>query len=587
MRTTHLPSEACGGLDDTLCLFAKICHAVGHAHLHGVIHRDLKPSNIRISPDGEPHVLDFGAAKPILSTTDRSERQIHTMPGHFLGTLAYASPEQVQTDAERVDIRTDVYSLGVMLYEAVTGAAPYEVGGSVADVVRSITMQEPRRPSAIAGPSKRFTYRIRRRTQIDDELDTIILKTLAKDPERRYSSADGLGRDIERYLAGDPIDAKRDSHWYVLRKMLRRYKLQSGFAIASVLLLVVLAVTMFWMNRRVREEANVMNQIRLWLEDSFAAAEPAQPGEDVSLRTVVDEAVRMLDRAPDQPRRVQAALRTTFGTSYRSQGLLAQAKRELETALRLRQAQFHGDHPELAQSFGALGLLHRDQGDLESAELEIRNALDMRRRLGVGERMNVAYTLQSLAEVVRRQERLDEAEELLRESLAIRKSLRAENHLDVAMAQFALAEVLRERERPAEAVELHRAALTAREAALGNEHLDVARSLLALGNVLVQVGEFVNAERFLRRCVEASRRVAPVNDCQVASAQSALARCLAVQNRFEEAEPLVVESYLVLLAARGPNDPSTHEAIQYIIDLYDAWGKPELAAEYRAGITAP
>lgn len=205
-----------------LNLLARICDAVHAAHLRGIIHRDLKPNNILIDDAGEPHILDFGLAK-----LDSPDAVGVTVTGQFMGSLPWASPEQA-ADTNQVDIRTDVYSLGVMLYQALTDRFPYPVTGGIHDVLGTIMHAEPLRPSA-------------HRRSIDDELDTIALKCLAKDRARRYESAGELARDLRHYLADEPIEAKRDSAWYVLRKTVRRFRIP--LAVAGLFLLLLAGST--------------------------------------------------------------------------------------------------------------------------------------------------------------------------------------------------------------------------------------------------------------------------------------------------------------------------------------------------------
>ncbi|HUU98493.1 MAG TPA: protein kinase, partial [Phycisphaerae bacterium] len=214
-------------IDQTLRLFSKICEAVNAAHLRGVIHRDLKPANIRIDAAGEPHILDFGLAKLTPDQiTEGTKPAMMTMTGQFMGSLPWASPEQAEAVPSKIDTRTDVYSLGVILYQMLTGKFPYEVIGNMRDVLDRIIKAEPARPSTI-------------RKQINDEVETIVLKCLQKEPDRRYQTAGELARDIQHYLKGEPIEAKRDSFAYMLRKQLRRYRVP--VTIAAVFVLVVLA----------------------------------------------------------------------------------------------------------------------------------------------------------------------------------------------------------------------------------------------------------------------------------------------------------------------------------------------------------
>ncbi len=216
-------------LRDRLALFAEVCKAVQYAHGRGVIHRDLKPANILVDKDGEPHVLDFGLARIVDPEVDVSRSLLTGKT--LIGTLPYMSPEQAQADPADLDIRTDVYSLGVILYEMLTGTYPYRVAGQMVEVLRNIAEAEPKKPSTIS-------------RGINDEVETIVLKTLAKERERRYQSAETLSRDIGHYLSGEPIDAKRDSRWYVIRKTLRRYRVAAGVAAAFVLMLAASTISL-------------------------------------------------------------------------------------------------------------------------------------------------------------------------------------------------------------------------------------------------------------------------------------------------------------------------------------------------------
>ena len=246
LRRSSEGSRRAGSRDSRrslLGLFTRICAAVQYAHQRGIIHRDLKPGNILVDSDGEPHVLDFGVAKAL--GQEPAAGIMATQTGEFMGTVAYAAPEQVKGDPDQVDTRSDVYSLGVILFEMLTGNLPYPVSGTLSDVIRNITEMKPVRPST-------------HRPGIGDEVDTIVLKALSKERERRYQSADALRQDIERYLVGDPIDAKRDSTWYVLRTTMRRYKRVAGVAAAFVVLLTAFAIAMTVLAERVtrqRDEA--------------------------------------------------------------------------------------------------------------------------------------------------------------------------------------------------------------------------------------------------------------------------------------------------------------------------------------------
>ncbi|MCC6485997.1 MAG: protein kinase, partial [Candidatus Hydrogenedentes bacterium] len=241
-----------------LRLFVKVCEAVNVAHLRGIIHRDLKPANIRVDTEGEPHVLDFGLARVALGAlTDASRPQMMTVTGDFVGSPPWAAPEQAEGLPHLIDVRTDVYALGVILFQVLTGQFPYDVTGNILDILERVRSAEPMRPSTF-------------RRDIGDEVETIVLKCLAKDRERRYQSAGELARDIRHYLDGEPIEAKRDSTLYILRKTLRRYRIPVAVTLAFMMLLSVSLVV----------------SVSLWFraEEDFRASEEARQLADSKTR---------------------------------------------------------------------------------------------------------------------------------------------------------------------------------------------------------------------------------------------------------------------------------------------------------------
>ena len=544
-------------LPGVLRLFAKVGEAVSYAHQRGVIHRDLKPGNVLIDGDGEPHVLDFGLAKPI-DPEIAGDHATVTVAGGFLGTLAYASPEQTRGDANLIDVRSDVYALGVMLYEVLAGDFPYQVKGQLSDIVAAINHTAP----------KPFGARPAAPYRVDNELETIVLKALAKEPDRRYQSVEALRRDIGHYLAGEPIDAKRDSGWYMLRKTLSRYRVQVGVATAFVVLLVVFSAAMSVLYQQARTEAEKVKQINVFLEDTLGSVEPG-PGagqEAVTVREMLDEGVHWIGLVlSDQPE-IEAAVRTIIGNGYRNLGLYEEAEAQLVAALATRRELFGHDGLQATKGINALGLLRRDQGRYAEARELFEESLRIRReRLGSGH-LEVAMTLSNLARVMQDTGHYEEAERMQREALAIRRRRHGEAHVDVAMSEYSLARLLEIMGSQAEALALHERSLATRERLLQEAHPDVARSLLALAKLHLGLGAQREAERWLRAHLELRRRTMGDDHWRTAEARYLLGDGLVAMGRHEEAEPLLLES-LRFFEARFPEDARTALIRQRFQDL--------------------
>jgi serine/threonine protein kinase len=344
-------------LSDSLRLFAAICGAVEHAHRRGVIHRDLKPGNVLIDVAGVPRVLDFGLAKPV------GESSVElTSPAEFLGTLAYASPEQLGGDHLAIDTRTDVWALGVMLFEMVTGRSPHAGADRVAALVTAIETRDPPPPSTVRG---RAGLR-----GAGDELDAIVLRALAKEPERRYPSAGALGREVERLLAGEPVDARRDSTWYVVRKAARRHRGAVAAAAAFLALLVgaVAGMGVLWRSSVraagiARHEADGAQAARDFLGEMLLAVDPdLAKGGEPTVREVLDEASRRIEDELSERPALRAEVRRFVGQAYRSIGYLDEARTQLETALSEARSAFGTRSAKAAEVAVELAWVHLDEG---------------------------------------------------------------------------------------------------------------------------------------------------------------------------------------------------------------------------------
>ncbi|MGD1915617.1 MAG: protein kinase [Phycisphaerales bacterium] len=280
---------------EALRLFAKICEAVNAAHLKGVIHRDLKPGNIRIDKHGEPIVVDFGLAKLAVPDLEgEGSGRLMSMTGQFIGSLPWASPEQADGSPTNIDVRTDVYSLGVILYQLLTSKFPYEVLGNMRDVLDNIMRAEPARPSTI-------------RRKINDEVETIVLKALAKQRDRRYQSAGELGRDVQRFLEGQPIEAKRDSGWYVISKTLRRYRGPVAVGAGSLVALVVFAIVITVLYREAEGARGIAEDKTVVAEKALQAEAEQRQLAEARLENAYDLAGTMVTEYYDAIRELRGA----------------------------------------------------------------------------------------------------------------------------------------------------------------------------------------------------------------------------------------------------------------------------------------
>lgn len=497
---------------DTLALFLKICRAVNAAHLRGIIHRDLKPSNIRIDKNGEPYILDFGLAK---LTTDglgeSTQWRAMTMTGQFVGSLPWASPEQAGGSPDRIDLRTDVYSLGVVLYQMLTGRFPYDVVGNIHDVLSHILETAPVPPRTI-------------RSEIDEDVATIVLKCLAKEPEQRYQNAAAVADDVERYLTNRPILARAPSTVYQLKKLAVRHKLP--FALVTLLLVLVVGFAA-WMSvlyRRANSErqyaiaaeqlafreARTATAVRDFLVTEMlasAAPEIAQ-GEDLTVKEVLENAsAKIEDGLHDEPI-VEASVRTTIGRAYLSLGLHDRAEAHLRSADEIRTRILGSDDPETLAVRNILVAAMYRQGRYRDAESLAVDTLTTCRRL-LGEQD--AITLESgyqYARLLWSLGRIAEAGELHRSTLDHRRRLLGEEHPDTiaSLIQWGRIELIYPRN-TSEAEQVFGKALDTSRRVLGEGHPVTLLAKANLGWVFTERRQFAEGEAMLRDAVRGQQRV--------------------------------------------------------------------------------
>ena len=604
-----------GGLDTSgkLDLVARICDAVHHAHQRGVIHRDLKPANILIDATGQPKVLDFGIAR--LTDAD-VKATMGTDLGQLVGTLPYMSPEQVGADPLDLDTRSDVYALGVILFELLAGRLPYPIGRELTEAARLITEEEP---PALGSLDRAWR----------GDVETIAAKTLEKAPERRYQSAAELAADIRRYLAHEPIEARAPTTIYQLRKFARRHVALVGGVAATVVALVIgLAATGYFMldaraaRDRAEGEASKATAINEFLQQTLGSANPYDgTGRDVTVLEALDGAVERIDDAfADQPE-IRAAVEYTIGSTYRDLGEYDRAESLLRAALETRQRLVTNPQADVATSLNALGELLYYQGDFDAAEASWQEALEIRHALFGERHPDVAELLNSLGIAYQSRADYEAAEGMYRQALEIRRTLFGDEHGEVANTLNNLAIVRGLQGGYATAAAMHREALAIKRMVLGDDHPDVISSLNNLALTLTRLGDYAAAEPLVREALERWRESLGAQHPRVAAALSNLAALLRNQGDDEAAEPLfrealamrrtlmgehrdvaanltdlsalltdkgeyaTAEAYLreaLAMQRRLYGETQTEGAVTGLVELYEAWDRPDQAAEYRA-----
>ncbi|MDP6582150.1 MAG: serine/threonine-protein kinase, partial [Vicinamibacterales bacterium] len=537
--------------DQAQALLARVCDAVHHAHQRGVIHRDLKPGNILVDAAGQPKILDFGIARV---TDSDIQATMQTDVGQLLGTLPYMSPEQVEADVLDLDTRSDVYALGVVLYQLLADRLPYEVSGRpVTEAARVITEEEP---AALRTLNR----------SLDRDIELVVRKALEKERTRRYQSAAELAADIRRYLANEPIEARAPTTAYQLHQFARRHRAIVGGVAATVLaLLVGLAATGYWMfearaerdraaaeRDRAEGEATKATAINDFLQNTLSSANPYEgSGREVTVFAALGSAVDTIDDAfADQPE-ISAAVEDTIGRTYRDLGEYDRAEPLLRSALETRQQILGADDPDVAQSLNALGELLLYQGDYEAAEPLWREALDLRRTLFGDTHPDVAEMLSNLAIVHQIRGDYAAAEAMNRDALAVLREALGDEHEDVATSLNNLANVLAAQGDYEAVAPLHREALAIRRAVLADDHPDLSLSLLNLATALTELGDYAEAESLYREAVATYRTSLGEQHPRVAAALNNLAAMLLNRGDYDEAEALQRDALAMQRAVLG------------------------------------
>lgn len=526
-----------------------VCHAVGYAHQRAVMHRDLKPSNIRVDTQDKAHVLDFGLAKTLGDAADHAAHagatQVSTT-GQFVGSLPWASPEQARGDLERIDTRTDVYALGVILYQLLVGTFPYDLSGGLSSALATIQNAQPAPPRA-------------RAKWMDEDLSTIILRALAKEPDRRYQSVSALGDDLKRWLNREPIEARRDSTWYVVRKTVSRHKPAAAAALAGLLMLVGFGVVMAILYARTRAaEASTREASGLFTR-VFTSADPGRNGRDVRVADVLDNAVKDLDARPPTDPLVEAPVRQSIGATYVALGQYEAGEASLRRAADLY-AQSKG--PDSAEALGTRARLvpiMAQRGRSDDA-LALAEDIDARAARALGAQH--AVTMQARAyrgQALLYQGKYDEGARLLQEAMEAQERAAqtdpavAEN-LASTMSDLGLA--MRLQGKPAPAAEQYERALVQAERAGLKDTTGAIQTRSNLSLALADLGRLDESIAMSRAVLADAERLMDETHPVVITIRSNLATLLIDREELPEAEALLRQALASELKGAKGDSPS-------------------------------
>jgi eukaryotic-like serine/threonine-protein kinase len=585
-------------------LFNTVCQAVQHAHQKGVIHRDLKPSNIIVTEqDGAARakVIDFGIAKAL--SAPLTDFTLVSRLGEPLGTAMYMSPEQAESSGLDVDTRTDIYSLGVILFELLVGEPPMAPRGEAIHLfmarLASRTTEPPTPSSRLTtmGTGRnaiayaRHTDPETLRRQLRGDLDWIVVKALDPDRTRRYDSATALAADITRHLANEPVTARAPSTEYRLRKFVMRHRVAvpvGALALIAIATSASLAVAGMVRARRAeqaaRQEAAAARGVTDFLVELFAPVPGEVTGDQLTARQLLDRGAQRASKELANQPLVRGRILQTVGSAYATLGLYDDARTQFDEALAARTRALGATSLPVAETELALADVTASHGDLTAAEGHYARAMSVRESLLGPDHPLVARVVYGLGALRWQQGRLNEAEVQYQRALRIDERSTADS-AEMARDLMGLAVVLWQRKRYAPAETLMKRSIAVQEQHLGADHLEVAKSLNNLGGLYWSMERYADALPLYERARRTFERVLDPSHPNVSAIYANLGETYWKLGRFDEAEPLFRRALAIKEKRLAPGNPSFAVTLHSLAGLLRDEGKfPEAEVAYRRAL---